>query len=127
MASVLDSGATVMASKLGPRLNDAVLALVTLEHRVDPYFRDAFNWLFQRPIVEVAQWLLRIVRRNRETRLCEEKFLPNEVAITEAIKDAMARFTEREYQGRIAERAGNTKTYGVVRGEFTVFGDIPSA
>jgi len=127
MASVLDSGATVMASKLGPRLNDAVLALVTLEHRVDPYFRDAFNWLFQRPIVEVAQWLLRIVRRNPETRLCEEEFLPNEVAITEAIKDAMARFTEREYQGRIAERAGNTKTYGVVRGEFTVFGDIPSA
>jgi len=27
-----------MASKLGPRLNDAVLGLVTLEHRVDPYF-----------------------------------------------------------------------------------------
>ncbi len=39
----------------------------------------------------------------------------------------MAQFTKREYQGRIAERAGNTKTYGVVRGEFRVLEDIPSA
>jgi len=113
-----------MSSKLGPRLNDFVLALVTLEHRVDPYFRDAFNWLFQRPIVAVAQLLLRILHRNPETRLCQEIPVPDEAAITAAIKDAMSRFTEREYQGRIAERAGNTKTYGVVRGEFTVLDDI---
>lgn len=116
-----------MSSKLGPRLNDFVLALVTLEHRVDPYFRDAFNWLFQRPIVEVAQLLLRTLHRNPETHLCQEIPVPDEESITAAIKDAMSRFTEREYQGRIAERAGNTKTYGVVRGEFTVLNDIPAA
>ena len=53
--------------------------------------------------------------------------MPDEAAITAAIKDAMSRFTEREYERRIAERAGNTKTYGVVRGEFTVLTDIPAA
>lgn len=116
-----------MSSKLGPRLNDAVLGLVTLEHRFDPYFRDAFNSVFQRPIVEVAQLLLRILHRNPETRLCEEIMLPEETEITKAIKDAMSRYTEREYQGRIAERAGNTKTYGVVRAEFSVRDDIPAA
>lgn len=115
-----------MSSKLGPRINDAVLSLVTLEHRFDPYFRDAFNWLFQRPIVEVAQLLLRITHRNPETRLCEEISVPGEDAITTSIKDAMSRYTEREYQGRIAERAGNTKTYGVVRGEFRVLDNIPT-
>jgi hypothetical protein len=115
-----------MSSKLGPRLNDAVLALVTLEHRVDPYFRDAFNWLFQRPIVEVSQALLRLLHRNPETQLCQEIPVPDEAAITAAIKGAMSRFTEREYERRIAERAGNTKTYGVVRGEFTVLADIPA-
>lgn len=115
-----------MSSKLGPRFNDAVLSLVTLEHRFDPYFRDAFNWLFQRPIVEVAQLLLRILHRNPETRLCQEIPVPNEDAITTAIKDAMSRYTESEYQGRIAERAGNTKTYGVVRGEFRVLDNVPS-
>jgi hypothetical protein len=115
-----------MSSKLGPRFNDAVLAMVTLEHRFDPYFRDAFNAVFQRPIVEITQLLLRILRRNPETRLCEEIPVPDEAVITMGIKDAMARYTEREYQGKIAERAGNTKTYGVVRGEFHVLEDIPA-
>ena len=116
-----------MASNLGPRFNDFVLSLVTLEHRFDPYFRDAFNAVFQRPIVEVTQLLLRTLRKNRETRLCEEIPVPGEDAITEGIKDAMAQYTKREYAGRIAERAGNTKTYGVVRAEFHVLENIPAA
>lgn len=116
-----------MATKLGPRLNDAIISLVTLEHRFDPYFRDAFNWLFQRPIVEVAQLLLRILHRNPETRLCQEIPLADEAVITAGITDAMGQFIKREYEGRIAERAGNTKTYGVVRAEFRVFDDIPAA
>ena len=115
-----------MSSKLGPRFNDFVLSLVTFEHRFDPYFRDAFNWVFQRPIVEITQLLLRILHRNPETRLCQEIPVDGEDAITTGIKDAMSRYTEREYQGRIAERAGNTKTYGVVRGEFRVLENIPS-
>jgi hypothetical protein len=115
-----------MPSKLGPRFNNAVLALVTFEHRFDPYFRDAFNWIFQRPIVEVAQLLLRLLHRNPETRLCQEIPVPEEEAITTAIKDAMAQFTRREYEGRIAERAGNTKTYGVVRADFQVLDGIPT-
>ena len=93
-----------MASKLGPRFNDFVLSLVTLEHRFDPYFRDAFNSVFQRPIVEVAQLLLRTLHRNPETRLCEEIPVPEEAALTTGIKDAMAQYTKREYAGRIAER-----------------------
>jgi hypothetical protein len=115
-----------MSSKLGPLFNDAVLSLVTFEHRFDPYFRDAFNRVFQRPIVEVAQLLLRILHRNPETRLCQEIPVPDEDAITAGIKDAMSRYTEREYEGCIAERAGNTKTYGVVRGEFRVLDNIPT-
>ena len=116
-----------MASKLGPRFNDFVLSLVTLEHRFDPYYRDAFNFVFQRPIVEVAQLVLRTLRKNRETRLCEEIPVPGEETITAGIKEAMAQYTKREYAGRIAERAGNTKTYGVVRAEFQVLADFPSA
>ncbi len=116
-----------MSTKLGPRLNDFVISLVTLEHRFDPYFRDAFNWAFQRPIVEVAQLLLRVLHKNPETRLCEEIPVADEAAIMSAITEAMGQFTKREYQGRIAERAGNTKTYGVVRGDFRVLEDIPSA
>lgn len=114
-----------MSTKLGPLVNEAILALVTLEHRFDPYFRDTFNKLFQRPLAEVVQLLLRLLHRNDETSLCQEILIPGEGEITQKIKDHMARFTEREYRGRIAERAGNTKTYGVVRAEFRVREDIP--
>lgn len=115
-----------MPTNIGPRLNDAIIDLVALEHRIDPYFRDAFNKIFQRPIVELAQLLLRVLHRNPETSLGQEIPIAGEEELVAKIRDAMARYTEREYQGRIAERAGNTKTYGVVRGEFSILEDIPA-
>jgi hypothetical protein len=111
---------------LGPRINDAILALLALEHRIDPYFRDEFNAVFQHPLVEVAQFFIRLLHHNPETRLCEEVPLPGEADLAAAITEQMSRFTEREYRGGIAERAGNTKTYGVVRGKFHVLPDIPA-
>lgn len=111
---------------LGPRINDALLGLVALEHRVDPYFRDAFNALFQRPLVDITQFFLRHTHLNPETRLCEEIPSAGEAELAAGITQQMENFTRREYQGRIAERAGNTKTYGVVRGEFQVRPDVPA-
>lgn len=112
---------------LGPRINDAILGLVTLEHRVDPYFRDTFNALFQRPLVNMVQFFLRLLHKNPETKLCQEIIEADEAEIAAAITEKMKEFTVREYIGRVAERVGNTKTYGVVRAEFEVLGDIPDA
>ena len=112
---------------LGPRINDAILGLVTLEHRVDPYFRDTFNVLFQRPLVNMVQFFLRLLHKNPETSLCQEVITADEGEIAAAITENMKKFTEREYKGRMAERAGNTKTYGVVRAEFQVLAGIPEA
>jgi hypothetical protein len=111
---------------LGPRINDAILGLVTLEHRIDPHFRDAFNSIFQRPLVNIVQFFLRLLHKNPETKLCQEIIEPDEAQIAAAITEQMKQFTAREYQGRIAERAGNTKTYGVVRAEFRVLPDVPA-
>ncbi len=111
---------------LGPRINDALLGLVALEHRVDPYFRDAFNALFQRPLVDITQFFLRHTHVNPETRLCEEIPSAGEAELAAGITQQMENFTKREYQGRTAERAGNTKTYGVVRGKFQVRSDVPA-
>jgi len=111
---------------LGPRINDAILGLVTLEHRVDPLFRDMFNALFQGPLVNLTQFFLRHTHTNPETQLCQEIPSPGEVELANAITQQMENFTKREYQGRTAQRAGNTKTYGVVRGEFQVLPSIPA-
>ncbi len=112
---------------LGPRINDAILGLVTLEHRVDPYFRDTFNALFQRLLVNMVQFFLRLLHKNPEAKICQEVIEPDEGEIAAAITEKMKEFTEREYKGRVAERAGNTKTYGVVRAEFQVLADVPEA
>jgi hypothetical protein len=111
---------------LGPRINDAILGLVTLEHRVDPFFRDMFNALFQGPLVDLTQFFLRHTHANPETQLCQEIPSPGEVELADAITQQMENFTKREYQARTAQRAGNTKTYGVVRGEFQVLPNIPA-
>jgi hypothetical protein len=112
---------------LGPRINDAILSLVTLEHRIDPYFRDAFNAVFQRPLVNITQFFLRLTHKNPEIELCQEIVTADEAKFAAEITKKMEEFTQREYTGRIAERAGNTKTYGVVRAEFLVLDDIPVA
>ena len=112
---------------LGPLVNDAILSLVALEHRIDPYFRDAFDATFQRPLSRFVQRLLRLSHGSHETRLCQEIPIAGEESITAAIVGQMSRFTEREYSGRTAERAGNTKTYGVVRGKFQIMSGLPTA
>jgi len=111
---------------LGQRLNDFLLALIALEHRVDPLFRDGFNALFQGPLVSLVQALIRLRHPSRETSPCQEIPVPEEERITAEIAIEMGRFLETEYRGKIAERAGNTKTYGVVRGEMEVLSEVPA-
>jgi hypothetical protein len=110
---------------LGPQINDAILSLVALEHRIDPYFRDAFDAAFQRPLSRLIQMFLRLTHGSHETRLCQEILAPGEETITAGIIGEMSRYTQREYTGRTAERAGNTKTYGVVRGTFQILPNLP--
>jgi len=107
-------------SGLGPRLNDLLISLLAIEHRFDPHFRGAFDRVFQRPLTDLVQWCLRHVHANPETALCQEIALPGEEELTDAVIRDMTQFIQREYKGTTAERAGNTKTYGVVSGEFVV-------
>ena len=113
-----------MLQDLGSRVNNLILRLVTIEHRIDPFFRDGFNRLFQQPIAEVVQLLLRALHHNPETRLCQELLVDREAEVTQAIADQMARFTQRQYHDTVAERAGNTKTYGIVRAQLEVLNGL---
>jgi hypothetical protein len=107
--------------KLGRWINDFLVTLLNLERRIDPYFRPAFDRAFQRPLARLVQKLI-VARRCRSTPpLGAETPLPGENEMTAGIVDAMSTFTRRTYEQALpAERAGNTKTYGVVRAEFDV-------
>jgi hypothetical protein len=105
--------------------NGATVALLNLERRLDPYFRNAFDRVFQRPLVAVVQALINFRRPNEGLGLAEEKHLADEDELTRQIADNLAGFLRLTYPHGNAERAGNTKTYGVVRAELTVLDGLP--
>lgn len=108
-------------ARFGRRINDFLVRALLLERRLDPAFRDGFDQRFQRPLTDLVQAL--IVRRRPDDHLglAEERELPGEQAAGEAVAADLATFLRRQHYppGQVL-RAGNTKTYGVLRGEFTV-------
>src|SRR5215218_1848268 len=104
---------------LSKKINDQLVAVVLAERRVDPYFRGPFDALFQKPLTRAVQALINRRRPDEHLAIAEERVAPDEAEITAAIIEQMSRFTRKTYQGGIAERAGNTKTYGVVKCAFT--------
>ncbi|HLZ10473.1 MAG TPA: catalase family protein [Chloroflexota bacterium] len=106
-------------------VSDFLVALVQFERRFDPYFRDELDRLFQEPMVTLAQYLINRWREDDHLQIAEEKTRPDEQEITAAIIAEMACFTREHYRSGHAQRAGNTKTHGIVRGTFEVRPDLP--
>jgi hypothetical protein len=107
-------------------LHDAAQLAFRAERRIDPLYRDQLDRLLREPLFDLAQAIVNL-RRQRTTglALAEEQPLPGEELYTAAVVELMTAFLARTYPPGKAQRAGNTKTYGVVRGEFRVFGGLP--
>ena len=106
------------------RIHDLFLALFYFERRIDPYYRDTFDKIFREPISALVQALINVKRKDDHLQICEEKLLPDEKAITGSIIKQMTMFTHKHYEHSFALRAGNTKTYGVVKGEFEILPNL---
>jgi hypothetical protein len=50
---------------------------------------------------------------------------PGEAELIQSIINELSKFTRENWPPGAAQRFGNTKTHGVVRGEFTVLPDLP--
>jgi hypothetical protein len=107
-------------------LHDALRGLSRLEARFDPFFRPAFDAALQEPLAALAQALINLRRRDETLRVAEERPQPDEEAFVDSIIADMAAYLRSHYTPGTFERAGNTKTHGVVRGEFIVREDIPA-
>jgi hypothetical protein len=106
------------------RIHDLFLALFYFERRIDPYYRDTFDKIFREPISALVQALINVKRKDDHLQICEEKLLPDEKEITGSIIKQMTMFTHKHYEHSFALRAGNTKTYGVVKGEFEILPNL---
>jgi hypothetical protein len=109
-------------------INDAVIRMTWLARRLDPSLRPWIDKVVRPPVQALVQWILRRRLPDHGLAIAEERELEGEAEATASIVTHMTSFLARTYPpGTHAERAGNTKTYGVVRGVFTVRADIPRA
>ena len=107
------------------RLHDAVLGMLHLERRFDPFFRPAVDALFRAPSSAVIQYLMNLGRKDEHLGIAEERLGPDEEQLLQTIIDLMAEYMRRHWQPGNYQRAGNTKTHGVVRGELAIRADLP--
>ncbi len=107
-------------------LSSLVTFLVHMESRVDPFVRPAFDAVLRDPVARLTTALINWRRPNEGLRIAEEKLLPDEEAFVDSIISSFQAQMRLLWKPGGFERGGNTKTHGVVRGEFVVHEGLPS-
>ncbi|PSB24139.1 hypothetical protein C7B82_28240 [Stenomitos frigidus ULC18] len=98
-----------------------------MERRIDPCFRPAFDAVLRDPIASLTTALINMKRPDEGLKIAEEKPLPDEEAYLDSIITTFEQQMRGLWKPGGFERGGNTKTQGIVRGEFIVHDDIPAA
>jgi hypothetical protein len=107
-------------------VGNASTALVQLERRFDPLIRPAFDAVLRDPVASFVTALINSKRPNDGLKIAEEKPLPDEEAWLDSIIDSFQKQMRLLWKPGGFERGGNTKTHGIVRGEFIVHDKLPS-
>jgi hypothetical protein len=107
-------------------VGDMSTTLVHIERRFDPLFRPLFDAVLRDPLTTVATALINMGRTNEGLKIAEEKLLPDEEAFVDSIIQSFTTQMKLLWQPGRFERGGNTKTHGIVRGEFIVHDNLPA-
>jgi hypothetical protein len=107
-------------------LVDASLSFVHLERRFDPFFRPAFDAVLRDPIATLTTALINMRRPDEHLKIAEEKLIPDEEAYLDSIISSFQTQMRNLWKPGGFERGGNTKTHGIVRGEFIVHDGLPA-
>ena len=107
-------------------VSDLVLWLWRLERRIEFLYRPYFDRWLRPPLFDLAQRAQNKRRTDEHLSLAEEKLLDDEEELTQQVIDEISAFTRENWLPGGAQRFGNTKTFGVLRAEFTVPGDLPA-
>lgn len=129
MRSNSNSGYGLPPADTGVRLlnwlaNTSTL-FVHLERRIDPFFRPVFDKLFREFLTKLATALINLRRNDDGLKLAEERIQPDEETHLDDIIATMGNQMRRLWQAGDFQRAGNTKTHGMVRGEIAIREDLP--
>jgi hypothetical protein len=108
-------------------LSNTSTRLLQLERRIDPWLRPPFDAVLRDPVARLVTALINRRRPNDHLQLAEEKLLPDEEAFLDSIISSFEKQMRSLWKPGRMERGGNTKTHGIVRGEFVIHQDIPAA
>jgi hypothetical protein len=106
-------------------VSDASTRLLQLERRFDPFFRPLFDAVLRDPIARLTTALINSQRRDEGLKIAEERPIPDEEAHLASIIDSFTKQMRLLWKPGGFERGGNTKTQGIVRGEFIVHDGLP--
>lgn len=106
-------------------VSDASMFLLQLERRIDPWFRPAFDALLRDRIAQIVTNMINRKRPNEGLAIAEERLLPDEDAYLDSIIASFEKQMRKLWKPGGFERGGNTKTHGIVRGEFIVHDNLP--
>jgi hypothetical protein len=99
--------------------------LFRLQRRFDPFVRPILRPLFKGPLTRLVQASINLTRDRDVPPLGQERIDPKDEQLTSAIVADMCAHLARDFVPGKVERAGQTKTYGVVAATLTVLEDIP--
>lgn len=102
--------------------------LLHFERRLEqPFLRPAFNYLLREPLARLLTALINLRRSRENVGLAEETPQPGEDEDVQTMIDEMRRHLVRDFPPGGFERAGNTKTHGLVRGELIIRDNLPAS
>jgi hypothetical protein len=107
-------------------ISDTFFSLLRFERRFDPWIRPAFDAVLRDPIARLTTALINLQRPNEGLRIAEEKPLRDEEEFLNSIISTFEQQMRKLWKPGGFERGGNTKTQGIVRGEFIIHDNLPS-
>ena len=107
-------------------VSNTFLFLVQMERRIDHWIRPAFDFFLRDLVARFVTALINMRRKDEGLKIAEERLLPNEEAYLDSVISSFEKQMRGLWKAGGFERGGNTKTQGIVRGEFIVHDNLPS-
>src|SRR5947209_9037583 len=107
-------------------LHRALEIALHVQRRFDPFFRPAVDKLLRWPLTRFMNFTINLTRSRRDVPpIAQERFWDDEDESLDTIIAEMERHLDLDFTPGNYERAGNTKTHGLVRATFTVLPGLP--
>lgn len=106
-------------------VSNTLTRLLLLERRFDPWLRPPFDAVLRDPVARFVTYLINRQRQDENLEIAQEKLLPGEEEYLDSIIATFMKQMRALWKPGGVERGGNTKTHGIVRGEFIIHENLP--